>query len=119
MININCIVKEKRNYNITDTDLAEYMDCFYNTNENVQIDNDQVLSIKLEYDENYPLKELKQIANYYSLSTRLKKQELINKIVEYETTFENNDIVLQRKHSWYCLEQLKQDRKMQKYVLFL
>jgi hypothetical protein len=119
MININCIVKEKHNYNITETDLNEYMDCFYNNHENIQIENDQVLSIKIDYDTNHTLKELKQIANYYSLATRLKKQTLINNIVDYETTFENNELVLQRKHSWYCLEQLKQDQQMQKYVLFL
>ena len=120
MTHINCIVKEKKQYKITDEDLDEFMKCFYNDDENKEIDNDNILATEIEYKFNYILKELKQIAHYYSLPyRRIKKQAIINSIVEFETNIANNDIVLQRKHSWYCLEQLKEDKHMQKYILFL
>ena len=110
---INDFSNEAQNNMQEDQQNTEYF-----TEENTQGSTiDELFAKKLEYNLNKTVKELKMIADYYELKTRkLKKDELINLIVEFEEDDKNQEIVSQRRHSWYCLEQICDDSFLQKYI---
>ena len=63
--------------------------------------------------------KLNHIANYYNLSKRkLKKDQLIDSIVQFENNPENSVIVYNRKKFWHYLTELKNDSYFGKFVIF-
>jgi len=63
--------------------------------------------------------KLNHIANYYNLSKRkLKKDQLIDSIVQFENNPENSVIVYNRKKLWHYLTELKNDSYFGKFVIF-
>ena len=75
---------------------------------------DNILNLKealrLDYDLNYVLNDLKRIASYYDLSTRkLRKSEIIDVICNYELNEENEFFVEKRKLKWFYLQELQND----------
>ena len=70
------------------------------------------------YDENFTMKELYHIANYYDISKRKKKKaELIDDIIAFELDDENKEIVETRKRLWFYLNEIKNDNYLSKFII--
>jgi len=78
---------------------------------------------ELYYDEEYTVKELMKICQYYDISkhikaSKCKKQDIILTIVYFESLDENYDIVQQRHKMWSHMTDLMSDPKMRCYLLW-
>ena len=78
------------------------------------------LSIIIDIDEDFlemKVKDLKKIANYYSISSnRLRKSNLVDKLVEFESNELNFPIVEKRRRYWQYMYELLNDKQMSSYV---
>ena len=82
-------------------------------------DADCYLAKQLDYQENYLIADLKKIADYYDIPTRkLRKDELIQEIVLYESDPSHSEVFLKRVQAWYWLKEFKEDTKLKQYILF-
>ena len=73
---------------------------------------------EINYNENFTLKQLHRIAEYYSISKRKKKKtELIEEIVIFENMPENCEIVNRRATLWSYIEEIKQDKYLSKFLI--
>jgi len=73
---------------------------------------------ELNYNENYTLKQLYRIAEYYDISKRKKKKiQLIEEIVVFENQPENCEIVNRRATLWSYIEEIKQDKYLSKFLI--
>ncbi len=77
----------------------------------------------LIYDINYTLKQLILICDFYGISkeiktNKLKKNMIIEFIVDFEENSENFEIVNKRKQYWHFMEELKKDKFMKKYIIW-
>lgn len=78
---------------------------------------------ELYYDEEYTVKELMKICQYYDISknikaSKCKKQDIILTIVYFESLEENYDLVKQRHKMWSHMTDLIADPKMRCYLLW-
>jgi hypothetical protein len=78
---------------------------------------------ELYYDQEYTVKELMKICQYYDISknikaSKCKKQDIILTIVYFESLDENYDIVQQRHKMWSHMTDLLADSKMRCYLLW-
>ena len=85
--------------------------------------DDESVSHVINYTENYTIKDLLHIYDYYGFSKKLKackrtKEQLIKFLVDFETNVINTDIVCRRKTMWFYIGELKSDKFMKKYVLW-
>jgi hypothetical protein len=63
-------------------------------------------------------KELERICDYYKISKRKKnKADLIQDIIIFEQDQTNNEIVERRTEMWYCIEQIKSDKYLKKFLI--
>ena len=88
--------------------------------ENMWDDNlaNEFMTQQFYYDDNYTVKELHHIANYYDISKRKKKKaELIDDIIAFELDNENNEIVETRKRLWFYLNEIKNDNYLSKFII--
>ena len=90
--------------------------------ENVDICDDNMLSHMVDYTENYTVKQLLSICDYYGFAKELKinkynKEQIVSFLVVFESEAINADIVCRRKNMWFYLIELKTDKFMKKYVL--
>jgi len=112
LINDNKNKQEKER----DVDLSSLMNMVDN-----QLDKqneDDKNAIKVDYDLNYTVSEIKLIFKYYKLNFRkMKKEEMINTLVEYETNEENSYFVQHRKQLWFYLNELMNDNFFKSYIL--
>jgi hypothetical protein len=91
--------------------------------ENIEVYNDLLFPQTINYIENYTVKELLLICEYYGFAKELKnkkynKNAIANFLVEFEINPLNNDIVFKRKNMWFYINELKNDKFMKKYVLW-
>ena len=91
--------------------------------ENTEVYNDLLFPQTINYIENYTVKELLLICEYYGFAKDLKnkkynKNAIANFLVEFEINPSNNDIVFKRKNMWVNINELKNDKFMKKYVLW-
>lgn len=78
----------------------------------------EYMSKQIEYEENYTVKDLHHIANYYEISKRKKKKmELIEDIVAFEMDYENSFIVEQRKRMWFYFNEIRNDSYLSKFIM--
>ena len=75
------------------------------------------------YIENYTVKQLMQVCEYYNISKEVKsfkykKQGIINYLLIFENNIENFDVVMKRKQFWYYITELKNDKFMKKFVIW-
>jgi hypothetical protein len=83
-----------------------------------------ILMVKtIDYNTNYNVKQLLTICDYYGLlkeikTNKLKKDEIISFLIDFEENMENSLIVYKRKQLWYFIEELKNDKFMKKYILW-
>ena len=70
-----------------------------------------------EYNE-FTKKELERICDYYEISKRKKrKAELIQDIIIFEQDDDNSELVQRRTELWYCIEQIKSDNYLKKFLI--
>lgn len=84
--------------------------------------DDSLLKIK-NYELNYNVKELKIICDYYGILNeakprRLKKLDIIQHIVMFESDNNNEDKVNERLYLWDLMEQLNNNPFMKKFILW-
>lgn len=77
----------------------------------------------IDYNENYTVKELLLICDYYGITkemklNKLKKEQIILFLVNFESNTNNTDIVCKRQNMWFYMNELKNDKFMKKYVLW-
>lgn len=75
------------------------------------------------YNEEYTVKELLKICNYYGIeknvkSSKCKKQDIIETLVYFESLNENAALVEKRNRMWAYISELVNDQKMKKYVIW-
>ena len=91
--------------------------------DNIDMYHDVMVSHTVNYMENYTIKDLLLICEYYGCSKGMKskkytKEDIVNFLVAFETNPSNNDIVCKRKNAWFYIGELKNDKFMKKYVLW-
>jgi hypothetical protein len=77
----------------------------------------------INYHENYTVKELLLICEYYGFSKDMKankfnKEQIIEYLVGFESDISNTDIVFRRQNMWFYINELKNDKFMKKFVLW-
>jgi hypothetical protein len=77
----------------------------------------------IHYHENFTIKELLVICDYYGLAKELKvnkckKDIIVQVLVDFETNYENTEIVSKRKNLWFYINELKNDKFMKKFLLW-
>ena len=73
------------------------------------------------YNDNYNVKELLKVCEYYGIikeAHKCKKLGLIYNILLFENNDMNYDVVLKRKQMWYYMNELKQDKFMKRHILW-
>jgi len=139
--NISFLLEDNEVATITDEDnnllIAEMMHEFSleeeveDTEENERNDSESEYFInkdiyfgneELYYDQ-YTVKELMKICQYYDISknikaSKCKKQDIILTIVYFESLEENYDLVQQRHKMWSHMSELMADPKMRCYLLW-
>ena len=82
-------------------------------------DADDCFARTFDYNENYTLKDLQKIAEYYEISHRKQcKVELVETIVGFEDNSENSELVKQRKKMWFYMKCIKQDKRLRQFLIF-
>ena len=109
---------EDTNKEIDDLQFDIDSELYYNS-----ILESDVMAKMMDYDLNYNVKQLLLICEYYGIqkevkTNKLKKQEIINFLLEFEESSENFSIVYKRKQLWYFMSELKNDKFMKKYLLW-
>jgi hypothetical protein len=77
----------------------------------------------INYNENFTVKELLLICEYYGFSKDLKnnkfnKEQIIEYLVSFESDPTNTDIVFRRQNMWCYINELKNDKFMKKFVFW-
>jgi hypothetical protein len=105
-------------------EIPNFLDDFNFTNEINDLNNEGIIEvIFVDYKLNYTVKELLLICEYYGIAKELKinkccKDIIIQILVDFENNPLNNTIVLRRQEMWRCINILKNDKFMKKYVLW-
>ena len=74
---------------------------------------------EVNYKENYVKKDLERIAEYYGISKRKKKKDmLIQEIIQFEQNISNWEKTQRRKELWSYIEELKSDKYTSKFIVF-
>ena len=106
-------------FNINDfmNDMEDFVD--------VKLDEEEDLKIPqlINYNENYTVKELLLICDYYGIAKELKankcnKDVIIQFLVDFESRPINIELVFKRQNLWFYMDELKKDKFMKKYVLW-
>jgi hypothetical protein len=89
----------------------------------VEVEEDLRTPHILDYAENYTVKELILICDYYGFSKEIKanklgKDLLIQCLVDYELDPVNAVNVEKRRNMWFFINELKNDKFMKKFVLW-
>jgi hypothetical protein len=109
-------------------DVSNYLDEFIDSDDIYMyytnpFDKDLHLSTSLYYMENYTVKDLILICDYYGFSKEIKanklsKELIIQCLVDWELDMKNYKIVKKRQQLWHYITELKKDKFMKKYVLW-
>ena len=121
MKNISYSLKEKNTSEVENFTYDELLTEIMNKEVKNDIGNDfdDFLPMFLHFKENYLKKDLDKIADYYNISKRKKKKdELIEDIVIFELSKENEEIVNRRKLLWFYMEEIKNDNYLSKFLIF-
>jgi hypothetical protein len=123
LIDAELELKEKTD--VTYEDLVDKVNIESEKKENIYMENmwddhlaNEFMTQQFYYDENFTMKELYHIANYYDISKRKKKKaELIDDIIAFELDDENKEIVETRKRLWFYLNEIKNDNYLSKFII--
>jgi hypothetical protein len=136
---------DQTNTNNIDENIHFFLDDIVDTNNNVnetsyfdinelllQIDDNSIIQLGnddltlpqiINYNENFTVKELLVICEYYGFLKEIKtnkcnKEQIIEILVNFENDPINNDIVFKRQNLWFYINELKNDKFMKKFVLW-
>jgi len=132
--NITFLLKEKETNELSDNefqkmiqDLNQEINDEYKDEKNIDlmyfINKDFYNNDELYYNQEYSVKELLKICNYYGIDkniriSKCKKQDIISTIIYFESLSENYLIVQERNLMWAYMTELFNDSKMKKYVIW-
>jgi hypothetical protein len=132
--NITFFLKEKETNEISDNELQkmiqelnEEINVEYKDDKNIDlmyfVNKDFYNNDELYYNQEYSIKELLKICNYYGIdknirTSKCKKQDIISTIIYFESLTENYLIVQERNLMWAYMTELFNDSKMKKYVIW-
>tara|TARA_Y100000768_G_scaffold101385_1_gene74148 strand:- start:3368 stop:3778 length:411 start_codon:yes stop_codon:yes gene_type:complete len=119
MENIYCDVIEKDNKEQIDIhQLLTIVDDNNSLNKDINCIDEQI-ALELDYSNNYTVKSLGKILDFYELSKKkMRKDEMIQLIVIFETDPNNYILVENRKQLWKNFKELKEHSFFSKYILF-
>jgi hypothetical protein len=118
-ISISYYVEEIENQNNEKFNIDDLM----NEIDRTELHNhDITITHMINYHENYTVKELLFICEYYGFAKQLKnaklnKEQIIDFLVNFESDRKNADIVFKRQNMWFYMNELKSDKFMKKYFL--
>jgi len=80
---------------------------------------DFMLASEMDYTDNYTVKSLKHIAAYYGFKSmsRIKKNDIIQFILQFENDDLNIELVQQRKNMWFYMSELKDDHYLHQFII--
>jgi len=112
--NANSNFDEENNFNIND---------FLNEMEKDELQQELIIPNIIHYHENFTIKELLVICDYYGIAKEMKtnkykKDTIVHILTNFETNYENFEIVSKRKNLWFYINELKNDKFTKKYILF-
>ena len=117
MTNITYDIIEKNENTYVNVD--DIMNEYQMTSGDINYENDETMSIYLNYLTNYTVKDLGYILDYYKISKRkLKKENMVNIIVAFELEEDNQATVYRRKELWNYAIELKTDPYFNKLLIF-
>jgi hypothetical protein len=142
--NITFFLNEKNNKtgDVNDNDYSNYdeiqkmMDDFIDLSEpEIEQDNQHLEQLFFEdnnfkytdeelfYEKEYTTKDLLKICNYYGIDkdvkmSKCKKKDIISTIVYFESLYENRCIVQKRNTMWKYMNELLNDPKMKKFIIW-
>ena len=107
----------------TENDLDFNIEELMNEIEDTDLENGMDIPHMINYHENYTVKELLIICDYYGFAKDLKnnkfnKDQIIEYLVTFESDIANTDIVFRRQNMWFYINELKNDKFMKKFVLW-
>ena len=136
--NIQCILNEAEDYPFYDAEFILSQFNFANISESEEDEDEEKEDDKdnkdkdadADADEATELDQLslfdksaKQLAiifEYYGLlKSKLKKQEMIEKILQFENDSLNKTVMTTRYKIWSVMDKLKQDKIMKKYIIWV
>ena len=80
---------------------------------------DKAYILENYYLNNYTVKSLGQIMDYYELNKKnLKKDEIVQILVIFESEPQNEPLVEKRLRLWENIKELKKDKYFSKYIIF-
>jgi len=111
---------------IEDSQINDYFlnDNNYNNYNNFNYDfESKILTKQLIYEMEYNVKQLTKICDYYGISkdikiSKLKKNEIIDFLIDFEENSANIEIVYKRQQLWHFMSELKNDKFMKKYIIW-
>ena len=112
--NANSNFDEENNFNIND---------FLNEMEKDELQQELIIPNIIHYHENFTIQELLVICDYYGIAKEMKtnkykKDTIVHILTNFETNYENFEIVSKRKNLWFYINELKNDKFTKKYILF-
>ena len=119
-IAISYYIEEIENDNTNNIFNIEQM---MNEIESNELNDELTIPHMINYQDNFTVKELLLICEYYGFSKELKnnkcnKEEIIQVLVSFESNPINSDIVFKRQNMWFYINELKSDKFMKKFVLW-
>ena len=117
-IAISYYIEEIENQEKEEINIEEFMAEMEN-----ELDDDLAVPKMINYHENFTVKELLLICDYYGFAKELKnnkfnKDQIIEILVVFESDLNNSDVVLKRQNMWFYMSELKNDKFMKKFLLW-
>jgi hypothetical protein len=102
---------------------ADFNNIINNSENYIENSDDEKVSQIINYRLNYTVKDLTKICEYYKIDKLVKshkynKEDIIQYIVSFESNYSNKEIVERRQLLWFCINELKNDKYMKKYVIW-
>ena len=97
--------------------LLDEIECSNNLNDDLNVTK------MIHYSENYTIKDLYLICEYYGFlkdvkANKCNKELIIQILVDFESNPENYSIVNKRENLWFYINELKNDKFMKKFILW-
>ena len=119
MENLNCDIIEKKNGE-NNVDINEILQLVNNSSclDNSENNIDEQIALEIDYCNNYTLKSLGKILDFYGICKRkLRKDEMIQLIILFETDENNYMLVEERKRLWNNFKELKEHSFFNKFMI--
>jgi hypothetical protein len=121
--NITFSLDEEINIDVEESDSNFDMNSFLNEMEKDEFQQDLMVPNIIHYHENFTIKELLVICEYYGIAKELKsnkcnKDTIVQILTNFEINSKNYEIVSKRKNLWFYMNELKNDKFMKKFLLW-